>query len=212
MQRNPKKRPTPARGRNGEPRAANPHPAVIAVGVSAGGLGALTEILSHLPADFPAAVLVVQHLHPHYRTMMPDLLSARAEITVKQAEDGERVRAGTVYLAPPDCHLLIADYRIRLTHTREVRFSRPSIDLLFQSVAAQCGHEAVGVILTGANADGAAGIKAIKLAGGITISQSPASAEYSMMPRAAIATGCVDQIIALNEIAAELNHLFARSA
>jgi two-component system chemotaxis response regulator CheB len=193
-------------------RAADEGPPIIAVGVSAGGLGALGEILSHLPAGFPAAVLIVQHLHPERRTLMPALLAGRTGMEVKQAEDGEQVRPGVVYLAPPDCHLLVADYRIRLTHTRRVHFSRPSIDLLFQSVAAQCARACIGVILTGANNDGAAGIAAIKQAGGTTISQSPATAEYQTMPRAAIATGCVDHILALGDIAGELNQLFPRSA
>ena len=203
----PKHRPAATR----RPRLSD-GPPVIAIGVSAGGLGALGEILSHLPADLPAAVLIVQHLHPHRRTLMPELLAGRTALTVKQAEDGEKIERGAVYLAPPDCHLLVADYRLRLTHTRRVRYSRPSIDLLFQSVAAQCGPACIGLILTGANNDGAAGIAAIKQAGGKTISQSPASAEYPKMPQAAIATGCVDHVVALDQIAGELNLLFPRSA
>lgn len=207
MVRNGKRRPARA-----AKAAAKSCPPIVAVGVSAGGLRALHEIVGHLPADFPAAVLIVQHLYPHHRTLMPALLGSRTQLKVKQAEDGERIHPRVVYLAPPDSHLLVAGDRIRLTHTRAVRFSRPSIDLLFESVAAQCGPSAVGVILTGANADGAAGIAAIKRAGGHTLSQSPASAEYPVMPRAAIATGCVDHVLALDQIARALDTLFPRSA
>ena len=207
MSAQPKKRPATAR----RPRLSA-GPPIIAIGVSAGGLGALREILSHLPADLPAAVLVVQHLQPDRASSMPALLAHRTGLKVKHAEEGEKIQCGTVYLAPPDCHLLVAGYRLRLTHTQRVRFSRPSIDLLFQSVAAQCGRGCIGVILTGANADGAAGIAAIKRAGGKTISQSPASAEYPIMPQAAIATGCVDAVLALDQIAGELNLLLPRSA
>ena len=129
----------------------------MAIGASAGGIEALHVVLESLPADFPAAVLVVQHLDPRHRSRLPDLLGRRCRLTVKEAIDGESVTGGTVYIAGPDVHLLVRDGRLVLTTTGQVHFSRPSIDLLFESVADAYGARAISVVLSGSGVDGADG-------------------------------------------------------
>lgn len=179
---------------------------LIAIGASAGGLPALLEIVNTLGADGPA-MLVVQHLDPRHKSQIPRLLARRASRIVKEAEDGELIEKGKIYIGPADEHLLVSEGHIQLAHSRLVRFSRPSIDVMFASVAATYGKRAVGVILSGSNRDGADGIAAIKRAGGITIAQSPESAEYRVMPQAAIDTGCVDLVVPLDKMGKTLSQL-----
>lgn len=179
---------------------------LIAIGASAGGLPALMKIVSDLEPDGPA-VLVVQHLDPRHKSQIPQLLARRASVRVKEAQDGEPIAPETIYVGPADEHLLVSEGRIQLAHSRLIRFSRPSIDVMFASVAATYGSRAMGVILSGSNRDGADGIAAIKRAGGITIAQSPDSAEYRVMPQAAIDTGCVDHIISLDKMGQSLSLL-----
>jgi two-component system chemotaxis response regulator CheB len=174
---------------------------VIAIGASAGGLKALMEVLSRLPADLPASVLVVQHLDPRHRSLLVELLQRHCKIRIKEAGNDDPVEKSVVYIAPPDRHLLLSDGKTYLTSTAFVHFSRPSIDLMLESVAASVGGRAIGVILTGAGSDGAMGIKAIKEKGGTTIAQDPHSAEYGSMPGSAIATGMVDFVLPLEDIA-----------
>ena len=179
---------------------------LIAIGASAGGLPALLEIVKTLGSDGPA-ILVVQHLDPRHKSQIPQLLSRKANRLVKEAEDGEPIEKGTIYIGPADEHLLVAEGKIQLAHSRLIRFSRPSIDVMFTSVAAVYGKRAVGVILSGSNRDGADGIAAIKRAGGVTIAQSPESAEYRIMPQAAIDTGCVDFVVPLDKMGKTLSRL-----
>lgn len=179
--------------------------AVVAIAASAGGLQAISALLAALPDDFPAAIVVVQHLSPHQPSQMADILRRRIALPVTQAVEGELLRSGHVYLAPPDRHLLVLpDHTLSLTHTEKVHFVRPSGDVLFGSVAACFGPRAIAVILTGGASDGAAGIKAIKEAGGITLAQDEASSDTFSMPRAAIETGAVDHILPLDAIAPRL--------
>ena len=182
---------------------------LIAIGASAGGLPALIKVVDGLDADFPA-ILVVQHLDPRHKSQMAQLLSKKTRKMVKEAEDGEPIIPGTVYIGPPDEHLLVAKGKIQLAHSRLIRFSRPSIDLLFGSVAATYGDRAIGVILSGSNRDGADGIAAIKRAGGITMAQDPSTAEYRIMPQAAIDTGCVDLVVSLDKMGETISALVAR--
>lgn len=177
---------------------------VVAIGTSAGGQEALSEILSSLPADLPASVLVVQHLDPTHKTVLVELLQRRCQIRIKEAVEGESIEKSVVYIAPPNKHLLLTEGKTNLTSTSLVHFTRPSIDLLMESVAASIGDKAIGVILTGGGLDGAMGIKAIKEQGGTTIAQDPDTAEYSYMPEHAISTGMVDFILPLNEIASAI--------
>lgn len=179
---------------------------LIAIGASAGGLPALLEIVKTLAPDGPA-ILVVQHLDPRRKSQIPQLLARRANRLVKEAEDGEPIKPSTIYIGPADEHLLVSEGKIQLAHSRLIRFSRPSIDVMFASVAAIYGKRAAGVILSGSNRDGADGLAAIKRAGGVTIAQSPESAEYRVMPQAAIDTGCVDLVVPLDKIGKTLSRL-----
>jgi two-component system, chemotaxis family, protein-glutamate methylesterase/glutaminase len=180
---------------------------VVAIGASAGGVAALPAVLSALPTKFPAAVVVVQHLDPHYRSFLAAVLSRTCRLAVREAQSGEVIRPGIVYVAPPAAHLELRGGELVLTDAAPVHFVRPSVDVLFTSVAAACGSHAVGVILTGTGVDGAAGVRAIKKSGGRTIVQDPSSAEYTGMPSAAFATGCADLTLALADIGPALGAL-----
>jgi two-component system chemotaxis response regulator CheB len=151
--------------------------------------------------------VVVQHLDPRHESQMASLLTKKTNKHVTEANRGERILPGRVYIGPPDEHLLVSRGRIQLAHSRLVRFSRPSIDMMFGSVAAVYGEKAIGVILSGSNRDGADGVAAIKSAGGITLAQDPATAEYRVMPQAAIDTGCIDFVVPLDQMGATLNRL-----
>jgi two-component system chemotaxis response regulator CheB len=182
---------------------------VVAVGASAGGVEALHAVVSALPADFPVPVLVVQHMDPRHKSMLAGLLARRCKLRVKQAVNDERIEFGTIYIAQPAMHLIVRGDRLALTDTKLVHFSRPSIDLLLESVADTYGDRAIGVILSGSGVDGAAGIRAIKNKGGTTLIQDPASAAHAGMPQAARATGCVDITLPLEEIGPALVNLVA---
>jgi two-component system chemotaxis response regulator CheB len=170
-------------------------------------------VLGGLPADFPASIVVVQHLDPRHRSLMADILSRHTRIAVKQAVAGELVQAGIVYIAPPDRHLLVnPDGSLGLTQSELVHFVRPSADLLFESVAASFRDRAIAVVLTGSGSDGAMGAKAVKEVGGTVIAQDEATSEFFAMPSAAIQTGAVDFVLPLDEIAAALMTLVGRIA
>jgi two-component system chemotaxis response regulator CheB len=169
----------------------------VAIGASAGGVQALRTIIAALPADLPAAVFVVLHLDPKARSLLPMLLAAVTPLPVRDVRDEGLIESGTIYVAVPDRHLLVADGRVRLTVSEPVHHVRPSVDRLFESVALSWLAAAVGVVLTGTGSDGASGIAAIKHGGGCTIVQDPRDAEYPSMPRAAIATGFVDSVLPL---------------
>ena len=174
---------------------------IVAFAASAGGVFALTEILGKLPAQFPAIIVVVQHLDPRHRSLMPQIFGRRSNLPVQQAVDGMEVEPGNVYLAPPDRHLLInRDGTVSLTQTELVNFVRPSADLLFESVAAAYGERAIAVVLTGAGKDGSMGVTAIKKRGGTVIVQDEATSEFFGMPSAAIRTGTVDFVLPIEEI------------
>lgn len=152
---------------------------VVAVAASAGGIHALVTLLGDLGAGLPVPVLVVQHLDPRHRTVIAEVLGRRTPLEVKLAEDHERARPGTVYIAPPDRHLLAApDGRLTLSDSELVHFVRPSADLLFESVAGSYGPRAVACVLTGTGRDGAMGVGAVKERGGTVIVQDPGTAEF----------------------------------
>ncbi len=178
---------------------------VVAIAASAGGLNAINVVLSSLPAMFPATIVVVQHLDPRHRSLMAEILARNTSLKVKQAEEGETMLPGTVYIAPPDRHLLVnADGTLALTQSELVHFVRPSADLLFESVAASHKDRAIAVVLTGTGSDGSMGVQAIKKMGGTVICQDVNSAEFSGMPLAALQSKCVDFTLPLEEIAAAL--------
>jgi len=177
---------------------------VVALGASAGGLNALSQVLKVLPKAFPSSIVVVQHVSPGHKSWIANLLGRSTQLTVKQAEHGEIMLPATVYIAPPDEHLLVGPGKVQLAHSQLVHFSRPSIDLLFESVAGTYGSRSIGVILSGSGKDGAAGIRTIKDAGGVTIAQTPDKAEFRHMPEAAIETGCIDFVLPLEKIGDKL--------
>jgi len=181
---------------------------VIAIAASAGGLKAISVVLAALPADFPAAIVVVQHLSPYHPSLMAGILRHRIALTVTQAEEGEMLQPCHVYLAPPDKHLIVnANLTLSLTHTEKIHFVRPSGNVLLESVAASCGPCAIALILTGGDGDGAAGLQAIKAAGGVTLAQDEASSQSFSMPGSAIATGDVDHVLDIDAIAPMLQWL-----
>ena len=184
------------------------HPAgdfdVVAVGASAGGFNALSRLLGPLPQEFGCGILVVQHLSPDYRSVLAELLERKTSLSVRQASDGEKILPGVVYVAAPNLHLLAEPGAVRRLRTPAVHHSRPSIDLLFESVAVNYAQRAIGVILSGSGRDGAAGIRAMKAAGGTTMAEDPATSEFSSMPYAAIATGAVDVVLPVARLAKSL--------
>ena len=181
---------------------------IVALAASAGGLNALTHVLQALPSDFAAAIVVVQHLDPRHRSLMAELLNRQSRLSVKQAEEGDRLKPSSVYVAPPDRHLLVnADGTLSLSRTELVNFLRPSADLLFESVAASFKDRVIAVVLTGTGSDGSKGLHAIKKMGGTIISQDEGSSEFFGMPSAAIRTGLVDFVLPLKQIAAALTTL-----
>jgi two-component system chemotaxis response regulator CheB len=181
---------------------------VVAIAASAGGLNALSFVLSGLTRDFPAAILVVQHLDPRHPSFMADILQRRTALQVKEAEEGERLKLGTVFVAPPNRHLLVnPDATIALTQTELVHFVRPSADLMFESVAAVFRDRAIAVVLSGTGSDGSMGVGAIRKMGGKVLAQDEKSSEFFGMPSAAIRTGHVDLVVPLEDIPATLVRL-----
>jgi two-component system chemotaxis response regulator CheB len=179
--------------------------AIVAFGSSAGGLPALIAILSRLPPGLPLPLVVVQHLDRRHRSLLADILDRRCALRVKDAEEGECIQRGVVYTAPTDRHLLVGRGGVlELTRTELVHFVRPSVDLLFESVAASFGERAIAVVLSGTGTDGAMGVRAVKRLNGTVIAQDQATAAFFGMPGAAIDTGAVDFVLPLNEIAPAL--------
>lgn len=185
---------------------------LIVIGCSLGGMHALTTILSELPATFPVPIAVVQHRYRTSNEGLPAYFRRHSQLNVVDADDKEWIRPGNVYLAPANYHLLVEEGEFSLSVDEAVAYSRPSVDVLFES-AADAYHQAlIGVILTGANADGARGVVRIKQNGGLVIVQDPATAEAPEMPLAAIASTTVDRILPLDRIGPLLVELCFRPA
>lgn len=175
---------------------------VVAIASSAGGLDALTEVLSNLPGDFPGAIVIVQHLDRRHRSLMADILDRRTSLTVQQAGEGDYLKSGTVYVAPPDFHLLVnPDGTLSLSKSELVHFVRPSADLLFETLAASYQERAIAIVLSGTGSDGVMGVQAISKMHGTVIAQDEATSKFFGMPSSAIQTGCVDFTLPLKEIA-----------
>lgn len=181
---------------------------LVVIGASWGGLEAISRLLSELPPTFRTPVAVVQHRAastPH--GVMRHYLADRCSLRVVDAEDKEPIEESSVYLAPPDYHLLVDQGHLTLSLDPPVTFSRPSVDVLFESAADSYGPGLTAVVLTGANEDGSRGAVAVHDAGGTVLVQDPAEAERSEMPVAAIATGAVDEVLPLSELAARIASL-----
>ncbi|MBN1659504.1 MAG: chemotaxis protein CheB [Anaerolineae bacterium] len=175
---------------------------VVVIGVSAGGMAVLSELLPAFPATYSLPIVVVQHLHPLQDRSFIQHFDHQSALTVKEADEKESIEAGHVYIAPPNYHLLIENDRtFSLSVDEKVNYARPAIDVLFESAADVYGDGVIGVILTGANDDGARGLRSIKARGGLAIVQDPETAEAPAMPQAAIAATHVDHVLALPEIA-----------
>lgn len=180
---------------------------IIVVGASSGGLKAAQILLSGLDVAFPLPVVIVQHRGKDHESGLCEYLSRRSSLPVTEPEDKEAILPGRVYLAPRDYHLLIDGPAFALSVDSPIGYARPSIDVLFESAADQYKERAIGVILTGANQDGARGLAAIKAHGGLTVVQDPRTAAHREMPEAALARTTPDWILPLPEIAARLNSL-----
>lgn len=185
---------------------------LLVIGTSLGGLSALQVLLSSLPAEFPLAVAIVQHRHRDSETSLAEFLQRYSALPVREVEDKDQIQTGHIYLAPADYHLLVEWGYFTLSIDEPVLFARPSIDVLFESAAEAYRSSTIGLILTGANQDGARGLARIKACGGWTIVQTPATAECPMMPAAAIAASSVDRILPLAKIAPYLIELSAIGA
>lgn len=178
---------------------------VVCIGASWGGLDALREVLRGLPGDFGAPICVVQHRgEADSVTRMVEVLGRVTPLMVCEPEDKQPLEAGTVYIAPAGYHLLVNADHVALSIEDRVRWSRPSVDVLFESAASARGCHVTAVVLTGANDDGARGARAVHAAGGTVLVQDPSTAERPEMPAATIAMVDVDAVIPLSDIAAEL--------
>ena len=180
-------------------RATVPYEIILA-GTSWGGLQALSSLVGALPADFAVPIVLVQHRHRESNTLLSSLLQDRTPLHVCEVEDKLSIESGMIYIAPADYHLLVERGQFGLTLDEPVRFSRPSIDVTFSSAADAYGPSTVGVVLTGANADGAAGLRRIVDRGGLALVQEPATAESKAMPEAAIRSVPTAQVMPLREL------------
>jgi two-component system chemotaxis response regulator CheB len=176
----------------------------IVIGASAGGMAAIGQILTRLPHGFDVPILIVQHLHPTGNTFFAEHLDALTpeSVSVTEAHDKQPIEPGLICVAPANYHLLVeADETLALSVDPKVNHSRPSIDVLFDSAARVFGQRLLGIVLTGANSDGAAGAQVIKRLGGIVVVQDPESAEQKTMPRAAIDAAQIDRVLTIGDIA-----------
>lgn len=178
---------------------------LIALGASVGGLHALKTILEGLPADFPAAITIVQHISPDHPSHLAEILNRATALSVKEAQEGDKLQLHHAYIAASGYHLVVnSNQTLSLSDSPRVHFSRPSVDVLFKSVANVYQHLAIAVVLTGYDSDGSDGVQLIKQNGGIVITQDLDSSKAIGMPKAAIATGIVDFILPLEKIAFNL--------
>jgi len=185
-----------------EPAPDRPRgPAVVVVGASAGGVEALIALVGSLRADFPHPILVVLHVSPSGTSVLPAILARSCQLAVAPATDGAPLRAGQVYVAPPDSHLLVEDGHIRLSQAPRENGHRPAIDPTMRTAAATHGGATIGIVLSGSRDDGTAGLIAIKAQGGIAIVQDPDEALYPAMPRSAIAHLTPDAVLPIGAMA-----------
>jgi two-component system chemotaxis response regulator CheB len=177
---------------------------VVAIGTSWGGLAALRKLLGDLPADFSIPVVVVQHRSPESERLLQQLLQDATDLKVCEIEDKDELMPGTVHLAPANYHTLIEDGYVSLTIDEPVRFSRPSIDVLLTSAADTYRSAAIGIVLTGANEDGARGLAHLVKRGGLALVQDPKTAEIPIMPEAASRAVPTAEILALDALSSRL--------
>jgi two-component system, chemotaxis family, protein-glutamate methylesterase/glutaminase len=170
---------------------------ILAIGTSAGGFEALRFLAGEFPQDFPASVLVVIHLSSQFRSALDAILTQSGPLPAKFAEDGETFKKSHIYIAPPERHLLVEAEQLRLGAGPRENNARPALDPLFRSAALCCGARAIGAVLTGSLGDGAAGLMALKQAGGITVVQDPSDAAFPEMPATALTRSNPDHVVGL---------------
>ena len=179
--------------------------AVIVIGGSAGSLEVILDITTRLPLFTTIIIIIVVHRKIDNDSILEDLIAQKTLYAVKEVEDKDPIIPGTIYIAPPDYHLLIENKdNFSLDSSEKIHFSRPSIDVTFESVAEIYTNRVMGILLSGANADGAAGLACIKEMGGHTLVQNPESAEMSIMPQQAINRNIVDRIVEPTQISEEI--------
>lgn len=183
---------------------------LVGIGASAGGLEALRELIESLPEQGLLSYVIAQHVSPTHVSMLMNLLAPLTHLVVSDLTDKQTPEAGRVYITPPNKDVLYRDGQLRLTEPQQLIGPKPSVNHFFHSLANELGEQAIGIILSGTGTDGAAGLRAIKAAGGITIAQDPDSAKYDGMPKAAIHTGSVDLILRPSEIGHALDRLISQ--
>lgn len=180
---------------------------IVGIGASAGGLEAISQLIGHLKTDMPCAFVVLQHLSPSYRSMMVEILGRETSLSVREARQGDLPQPGTIYVVPSNFNALLKGGRLNLVTAPPEVVPKPSINQFLISLAAEEGESAIGIVLSGTGSDGVAGLRAIQAAGGFTLVQSPETAKYDGMPRAAIDAGVVDHVLSPEGIAARLPQL-----
>lgn len=181
---------------------------IIAIGASRDGIKAITNIISKLPSGFPLPIVIVEHLSPDFKSHLAEIFANRTRLIVKQAAKEEQLQPGVIYIAAPQYHLLVnKDRGLSFSESAKVNFVRPSVNVLFNSVAEIYQQRAIAIILTGNQSDGATGVQSIKKMGGTVIAQDEATSTAFGMPSAAIATGCVDFILPIDLIAEAIVNL-----
>jgi two-component system, chemotaxis family, protein-glutamate methylesterase/glutaminase len=180
---------------------------IVVVGASAGGVEALRALVGKLPRDLPAAILVVLHVAPDHKSILPHILTDAGPLPAEQAKDGEPLKAGRIYVAPPDRHMVVDDAVVRLTRSPPEGGHRPAVDTLFRTAARFHGARVVGIVLSGALDDGTAGLVAVKQRGGVTVVQDPDEALCADMPRNALENVKIDHCLPTAQIAALIGKL-----
>lgn len=176
---------------------------IIVIGTSAGGVSALKNLISLLPADFPAPIFIVMHVQTYSISHLPELISRYSKIPALHPIDGQAIQKGHIYVAPPNFHMLISNHKIYLKYGPKVNYCRPAIDPLFYS-ASLYGRATIGILLTGRLNDGVAGLSAIKQSHGIAIAQDIEEAEFNELPKAALAGVSIDYCLPIKDIASLL--------
>jgi two-component system chemotaxis response regulator CheB len=180
---------------------------MVVVAASLGGIKAIGDILSVLPTDFPVPIAVVQHRTAHQPNYLAEVLGRRTKLPVRFAQAGEPIHAGTVYVAPPDSHLTIGDHTFHLSDGKRIRHVLSSANPMFTSAAEAFKGRMIAVVLTGGDRDGTDGVQSVRNAGGFVIAQDKATCEDYSMPHSAIDTGCVNEVLPLEEIGPEIVRL-----
>src|SRR5690242_8640617 len=180
---------------------------ITAVGASAGGFEAFTELIRELPSDTGMAFVLIQHLDPKHHSMLTELISRETTMSVKEVTDGMRLERNCVFVIPPNTTMTLSDHALKLAPRGEVPGTHMAIDHFMRSLAEEQGSRAIGVILSGFGSDGTLGLAEIQAQGGVTFAQDESTAKYDGMPRSAIAAGCVDFVLPPAEIARELTRI-----